>query len=102
MNSRNVVDQSQNSNEDAIRSRLFGMWASVAESWGLHADYVDAAGAPLTEAMLERAAPSRESACVLELACGAGGVGLAAANLAGPTGHVVLSDAVEEMTSKAR
>jgi SAM-dependent methyltransferase len=38
---------------------------------------------------------------VLELACGPGGLGLAAARLVAPGGHVVLSDVVAEMTSIA-
>jgi SAM-dependent methyltransferase len=38
---------------------------------------------------------------VLELACGAGGVGIAAARLVGPTGEVVLSDVAAEMTAVA-
>jgi SAM-dependent methyltransferase len=76
------------------------MWASVATHWGEHADYVDARAAVLTSRMLELAEP-RAGDRLLELACGAGGVGLAAAALVGPTGEVVLSDVVEEMTSIA-
>ncbi len=38
---------------------------------------------------------------VLELVCGTGGVGFAAAELVGPTGEVVLSDVAEEMTAIA-
>jgi SAM-dependent methyltransferase len=38
---------------------------------------------------------------VLELACGAGGLGLAAAERVGPGGEVVLSDVVVEMTETA-
>jgi SAM-dependent methyltransferase len=38
---------------------------------------------------------------VLELACGAGGVGIAAAELVGPPGEVVLSDVAPEMTAIA-
>ncbi len=79
---------------------LHGMWASVAGSWAEHADYVDARGAPLTEEILELSAP-QPGERVLELACGPGGLGLAAAAIVGPTGHVVLSDVVPEMTSIA-
>jgi SAM-dependent methyltransferase len=50
--------------------------------------------------MLE-AAGVRSGDCVLELACGPGGVGLAAAERVGPTGSVVLSDVTAEMTSVA-
>ena len=38
---------------------------------------------------------------MLELACGAGGAGLAAAELVGPGGEVVISDVAPEMTAIA-
>jgi enediyne biosynthesis protein CalE5 len=85
---------------DALRAQLHGMWASVAPAWGEHADYADTRGAAITAAMLELAAP-RPGERVLELACGAGGVGIAAARLVGPTGEVVLSDVADEMTAIA-
>ena len=80
-----------------VRAQLHGMWASVAPAWGEHADYADTRGAAITAAMLELAAP-RPGERVLELAGGAGGVGIAAARLVGPTGEVVLSDVAAEMT----
>jgi len=76
------------------------MWASVAPAWGEHADYADRRGAAITAAMLELAAP-RPGERVLELACGAGGVGIAAARLVGPDGEVVVSDVAAEMTAIA-
>ena len=76
------------------------MWAAVAPSWAQHADYVDARGAVVTETMLELAAP-RPGERVLELACGTGGLGLAAAQRVAPGGEVVLSDVVAEMTQLA-
>jgi SAM-dependent methyltransferase len=79
---------------------LHAMWASVAGAWGENAEYVDARGAALTERMLERSA-LRPGEHVLELACGAGGTGLAAARLVAPDGEVVLSDVVAEMTAIA-
>jgi ubiquinone/menaquinone biosynthesis C-methylase UbiE len=83
-----------------LRARVHGMWASVAASWGEHAGYADARAARVTARMLESSAPAPGER-VLELACGPGGAGLAAARLVGPDGHVVLSDVVEEMTSIA-
>src|SRR3954469_1866306 len=73
------------------------MWQSVAPGWGEHADYVDARTAHLTERVLElaRVAPGDR---VLELACGAGGLGLAAAECAG---EVVLSDVAPAMVEIA-
>ncbi len=83
-----------------LRARLRGMWASVAESWEKHADYADARGAAITERMLELTRP-RPGERVLELACGPGSVGVAAAPRVAPDGEVVLSDAVLEMTAIA-
>jgi SAM-dependent methyltransferase len=72
------------------------MWASVASAWGEQADYVDARAAEATQRLLALARP-RPGDRVLELACGAGGVGIAAAALVAPGGEVVLSDVVPEM-----
>jgi len=82
---------------DALRSQLHGMWASVAPAWGEHADYADTRGAAVTETLLRLSAPGPGER-VLELACGAGGVGIAAARLVGPTGEVVVSDVAAETT----
>ena len=83
-----------------IAGHLHGMWASVAGSWREHAEYVDARAALVTAQMLERTGP-RPGERVLELACGPGGAGLAAAELVAPGGDVVLSDVVPEMTAIA-
>jgi SAM-dependent methyltransferase len=85
---------------DALRTQLHGMWASVAPAWAEHADYADTRGAAITSRLLELSAP-RPGERVLELACGAGGVGIAAAELVGPAGEVVLSDVASEMTTIA-
>jgi ubiquinone/menaquinone biosynthesis C-methylase UbiE len=82
------------------RRQLHGMWASVAPAWGKHAEYADARGAAMTARLLELTAP-RPGERVLELACGPGGVGIAAADLVGPAGEVVLSDVAAEMTAIA-
>ena len=83
-----------------LRARLHGMWAAVAGSWGEHAEYVDARGAEVTRRMLAASSP-RPGERVLELACGPGGVGIAAAKLVAPGGEVVLSDVAAEMTEIA-
>jgi SAM-dependent methyltransferase len=82
------------------RRQLHGMWASVAPAWGEHAEYADTRGAAVTDRLLELAAP-RPGERALELACGPGGVGIAAARLVGPTGEVVLSDVAAAMTAIA-
>ena len=51
--------------------------------------------------MLEAAGP-REGERVLEIACGAGRVGLQAAELVGPRGHVLCTDFAEEMVAAVR
>lgn len=86
--------------DDPLRSALHEMWASVAPSWHEHASYVDARGAEVARAMLD-AAEVRPGERVLELACGPGGVGLAAAERVSPAGSVVLSDVAVEMTAVA-
>jgi SAM-dependent methyltransferase len=83
-----------------LRTQLHGMWASVAPAWAEHADYADTRGGVITARLLELSAPGPGER-VLELACGAGGVGIAAAGLVGPAGEVVLSDVAAEMTAIA-
>src|SRR4051812_5055171 len=82
---------------DDLRAGLRGMWASVADGWAEHAEYADARGARVTERMLELTAP-RSGDELLELACGPGSVGLAAAPR---VSRVVVSDVVPEMTAIA-
>ncbi|HEY3189035.1 MAG TPA: class I SAM-dependent methyltransferase, partial [Solirubrobacteraceae bacterium] len=83
-----------------LRTRLHGMWAAVAGAWERHADYADARGVEVTARMLALTDP-RPGERVLELACGPGGVGLAAAGRVGPAGEVVVSDVATEMTAIA-
>ena len=79
---------------------FFRMWASVAGAWEAQADYLDERGAPVTEKMLELTQPQPDER-VLELGCGPGSVGLAAAARVAPGGEVVMSDVVTEMTAIA-
>jgi SAM-dependent methyltransferase len=76
------------------------MWAAVAGSWAEHVEYADARGAAAAERMLDISMP-QPGERVLELACGPGGLGLAAAERVAPGGEVVLSDVVPEMTAIA-
>ena len=75
-------------------------WVAVAPAWRENAAFLDARGIGMTERMLELAAP-RPGDRVLELACGPGSVGLAAAELVRPDGEVVMSDFVPEMLAIA-
>lgn len=90
----------QTAGGDDLRGRLHGMWASVAPAWAEHAGYADERGAGVAQAMLELAMPGPGER-VLELACGPGGLGLAAAARVAPGGHVVISDVAAEMTAIA-
>ena len=83
-----------------LRAHLHGMWSAVADSWSENAAYVDARGAHVTEEMLDVVA-LRPGDDVLELACGPGSVGLAAAARVSPGGSVVMSDVAAEMTAIA-
>jgi ubiquinone/menaquinone biosynthesis C-methylase UbiE len=85
---------------DEIRTRVHGMWSAVAPPWAEHADDVDERGLDVTRAMLTSADPRRGDR-VLELACGPGGAGMAAAARVGPSGEVVLSDVAPEMVAIA-
>jgi SAM-dependent methyltransferase len=85
---------------DGLGQQLQRMWGAVAPGWEQHAEWVDERGAALTDRMLELAA-IRPGQRVLELACGAGGVGIAVAPLVGAAGEVVVSDAAPEMTAIA-
>jgi SAM-dependent methyltransferase len=77
------------------------MWSAVASAWEQYAEETDAQASPMTARMLDLA-ELRPGERVLELACGAGGLGLAAAARIAPDGDVVLSDVAHEMTAIAR
>jgi ubiquinone/menaquinone biosynthesis C-methylase UbiE len=85
---------------DETRDHIHRMWSAVAPAWADHAAYVDDRSHAEAIQMLRLTDP-RPGERVLELACGAGGVGLAAAELVGPDGEVVLSDVAVEMTAIA-
>lgn len=85
---------------DQRRAHVHAMWSAVAPAWARHADYVDYRAAGITKALLERSGP-RKGERVLEVACGPGGLGIAAAALVGPSGQIVLSDVSAEMTDFA-
>ncbi len=85
---------------DHLRAGLRAIWSAVAPGWEKNAAFVDARGAGVTDRMLALTTPARGDR-VLELACGAGGPGFAAAALVAPGGEVVVSDASPEMTAIA-
>jgi ubiquinone/menaquinone biosynthesis C-methylase UbiE len=79
--------------DGGLRASLRAIWASVAPSWGELAEHVDTRGAVVAQAMLDSAGLQRGER-VIELACGPGGLGMAAA-------AVVLSDIAPDMTAIA-
>ena len=86
--------------EDELRAHIHALWSTVAPAWAERADYVDDRGAAVTQWMLAATDP-RPGDHVLELACGAGGTGMAAAPLVAPAGRVVLSDVAAGMVEAA-
>jgi SAM-dependent methyltransferase len=76
------------------------MWDSVAENWQRNADFVDRHQADATAALLS-AVEVEPGDSVLDLACGPGGAGLAAAALVGESGRVVLADVAPSMVEVA-
>jgi SAM-dependent methyltransferase len=83
------------------RTFIRDQWAGVAPGWEAHAGFVEERGAMVTERLLDRTRP-QPGERVLELACGPGDTGIAAAPLVSPGGEVVLSDVAAEMTAIAR
>jgi SAM-dependent methyltransferase len=84
----------------AKREHVHRLWAALAPQWAAHADDVDAMGAQITERLIEVIVP-RPGDEILELACGAGGLGLALAPLVAPGGQVMLSDVAPGMVAAA-
>ncbi len=76
------------------------MWDSVAEAWEANADFVDGHLEEATRRLLD-AAHVEAGIDVLDLACGAGGAGMAAAARVGATGSVVLADDAPNMVEAA-
>jgi SAM-dependent methyltransferase len=82
------------------RARLHGMWGTVAAGWDEHAAFVESRGAAVTARLLALSAP-QPGERVLELGCGPGDVGIAAAAYVGEAGEVVLSDVAPAMVAIA-
>jgi SAM-dependent methyltransferase len=85
---------------DQLRAGLRTMWGAVAPGWEQNADFVDRRTEEVTREMLEAAALDSGSR-VLELACGPGGLGIAAAERVGEGGEVVMSDVAPQMAAIA-
>lgn len=76
------------------------MWDSVSRDWEENAALVDRHMADATQRLLD-AAQIAAGKDVIELACGPGGAGLAAADRVGPSGSVVFADDAPGMVAAA-
>jgi ubiquinone/menaquinone biosynthesis C-methylase UbiE len=79
------------------RRHVHAMWAAVAAPWEEHADFVESRSGRVNSLMFDSVDLGADDR-VLELACGPGGLGIAAAARAG---HVVMSDVVPAMVEIA-
>lgn len=91
--------------QEGLNATLFPMtsieiWDGAAEGWERHADFVDEQTAAATRRMLALAQIGTGDS-VLDLTCGPGGAGIAAAELVGNDGSVVLSDGSARMLAIA-
>lgn len=77
------------------------MWDSVSQAWEANASFIDGHLADATGRMLD-AAGVGEGSDVVELACGPGGAGMAAAERVGPAGSVVFADDAPGMVAAAK
>lgn len=86
---------------DQIREETRATWSRAAERWERVADRFNVLQRPVTSWMLDAAALA-PGAKVLELACGAGQLGIEAAARVAPGGAVLLSDTAEPMVAAAQ
>ncbi|MDQ6605693.1 MAG: methyltransferase domain-containing protein [Actinomycetota bacterium] len=83
------------------RAELLDHWDLASVGWARRAGRVRDSGMPVSVWMVEHLAPAPGER-VLELAAGPGDTGFMAAELIGPTGRLVSSDASERMLAIAR
>ncbi len=83
------------------RAELLDHWDLASVGWARRAGRVRDSGMPVSEWMIDHLAPAPGER-VLELAAGPGDTGFMAAELIGPTGRLVSSDASEKMLAIAR
>ena len=76
-------------------------WRESAKYWTKHSATIRTMFAPLTQALIERAG-IREGQSVLDVAGGPGEPSLTIAEIVGPSGSVMCTDAVPEMVETAR
>jgi SAM-dependent methyltransferase len=81
---------------DSYRTESQARWAAVAAGWGAQRDRMRRATEPVTAWLLD-ALDLRPGQTVVDLACGPGDTGLAAAERVQPGGRLIAADAAEGM-----
>lgn len=87
---------------DEIRLASRSQWSGVAEGWARNVERRESGASGAAADWMLDAVAVRPGSRVLELACGAGDVGLRAAEAVGPAGRVVCSDFAEPMLEVGR
>jgi SAM-dependent methyltransferase len=83
------------------RDRLLDGWDGASKGWGRQADRTHGSALPISEWMVDHAAPGPGES-VLELAAGPGDTGFMAAQRIAPGGTLICSDASQGMLDVAR
>jgi SAM-dependent methyltransferase len=86
---------------DEYRARSRERWSGAAAGWERQREALQASGAVVSSWLVDHVDP-QPGQTILELAAGPGDTGLMAAELVGPTGKLISTDASEEMLEVAR
>jgi SAM-dependent methyltransferase len=86
---------------DEYRARSRERWRGAAAGWERQREALQASGAVVSSWLVDHVDP-QPGQTILELAAGPGDTGLMAAELVGPTGKLISTDASEEMLEVAR
>ncbi len=87
---------------DDFREASHKQWTTAAQGWAAEAERREQGPVGRAADWMLEAAALGPGERVLELACGAGDVGLRAAEAVGPTGHVLCTDFAEPMVDLVR
>lgn len=86
---------------DELRAAVRERWERAADGWRARNERFQAASMPVSQWLVEAAAP-QPGETVLDLAAGVGETGFLAAELIAPTGTLICSDGAEAMLAHAR
>ncbi|HSF06277.1 MAG TPA: class I SAM-dependent methyltransferase [Methylomirabilota bacterium] len=86
---------------DDFRRRSKAVWEAMAAGWEKKRAYLGTVARPVGEWLITNL-DVRPGQTILELACGPGDTGFAAAPLLGPTGRLILTDFASGMVEAAR